>query len=31
MEAAGPDYYSAYVNDPDGNNVEVVCHTPVSA
>jgi catechol 2,3-dioxygenase-like lactoylglutathione lyase family enzyme len=21
-----PDYYGAYVLDPDGNNVEVVCH-----
>jgi catechol 2,3-dioxygenase-like lactoylglutathione lyase family enzyme len=21
-------YYSAYVHDPDGNNVEAVCHTP---
>ncbi len=23
-----PDYYSAYVLDPDGNNVEAVCHAP---
>ena len=23
-----PDYYGAFVLDPDGNNVEVVCHTP---
>ena len=23
-----PDYYGAYVLDPDGNNVEVVCHRP---
>jgi catechol 2,3-dioxygenase-like lactoylglutathione lyase family enzyme len=23
-----PDYYGAYVLDPDGNNVEAVCHTP---
>ncbi|AMX01427.1 VOC family protein [Microbulbifer thermotolerans] len=23
-----PDYYAAYVLDPDGHNVEVVCHTP---
>ena len=23
-----PDYYAAYVLDPDGNNVEAVCHKP---
>jgi catechol 2,3-dioxygenase-like lactoylglutathione lyase family enzyme len=23
-----PNYYGAYVLDPDGNNVEAVCHTP---
>ena len=23
-----PDYYGAYVLDPDGNNVEAVCHEP---
>ena len=23
-----PDYYAAYVLDPDGNNVEAVCHAP---
>ena len=23
-----PSYYGAYVLDPDGNNVEAVCHTP---
>jgi catechol 2,3-dioxygenase-like lactoylglutathione lyase family enzyme len=23
-----PDYYGAYVLDPDGNNVEAVCHQP---
>jgi catechol 2,3-dioxygenase-like lactoylglutathione lyase family enzyme len=23
-----PDYYGAYVLDPDGNNVEMVCHRP---
>jgi catechol 2,3-dioxygenase-like lactoylglutathione lyase family enzyme len=23
-----PDYYGAYVFDPDGNNIEAVCHTP---
>jgi catechol 2,3-dioxygenase-like lactoylglutathione lyase family enzyme len=23
-----PDYYGAYVLDPDGNNVEAVCHKP---
>jgi len=22
-------YYGAFVLDPDGNNVEAVCHTPV--
>jgi catechol 2,3-dioxygenase-like lactoylglutathione lyase family enzyme len=25
-----PDYYGAFVLDPDGNNVEAVCHAPVS-
>ena len=25
-----PHYYGAFVLDPDGNNVEAVCHTPVS-
>ncbi|HZQ82709.1 MAG TPA: VOC family protein [Gaiellaceae bacterium] len=24
-----PDYYGGYVLDPDGNNVEAVCHRPV--
>jgi catechol 2,3-dioxygenase-like lactoylglutathione lyase family enzyme len=24
-----PNYYGAFVLDPDGNNVEVVCHMPV--
>ncbi|MBN7756037.1 VOC family protein [Nitratireductor aquimarinus] len=24
-----PDYYGAFVFDPDGNNVEAVCHRPV--
>ena len=24
-----PHYYGAFVLDPDGNNVEAVCHTPV--
>jgi catechol 2,3-dioxygenase-like lactoylglutathione lyase family enzyme len=24
------DYYGAFVRDPDGNNVEAVCHTPDS-
>jgi predicted lactoylglutathione lyase len=24
-----PDYYAAFVFDPDGHNVEAVCHTPV--
>jgi catechol 2,3-dioxygenase-like lactoylglutathione lyase family enzyme len=23
-----PNYYGAYVLDPDGNNIEVVCHRP---
>ena len=23
-----PHYYGAFVLDPDGNNVEAVCHTP---
>lgn len=23
-----PTYYAAFVKDPDGNNVEAVCHTP---
>ena len=23
-----PDYYGAFVLDPDGNNVEAVCHLP---
>ena len=23
-----PTYYGAYVLDPDGNNIEAVCHTP---
>jgi catechol 2,3-dioxygenase-like lactoylglutathione lyase family enzyme len=26
-----PDYYGAYVLDPDGNNVEAVCHRPEEA
>ena len=25
-----PAYYGAFVRDPDGNNVEAVCHTPES-
>jgi hypothetical protein len=25
-----PDYYAAFVRDPDGNNVEAVCHIPES-
>ena len=25
-----PDYYGAFVLDPDGHNVEAVCHTPQS-
>ena len=23
-----PEYYGAFVRDPDGNNVEAVCHRP---
>jgi hypothetical protein len=23
-----PDYYGAFVLDPDGHNIEVVCHRP---
>ncbi|WP_102961454.1 VOC family protein [Mangrovicella endophytica] len=23
-----PNYYAAFVYDPDGNNIEAVCHTP---
>jgi catechol 2,3-dioxygenase-like lactoylglutathione lyase family enzyme len=23
-----PDYYAAFVLDPDGNNIEAVCHSP---
>jgi catechol 2,3-dioxygenase-like lactoylglutathione lyase family enzyme len=23
-----PDYYGAYILDPDGNNIEAVCHQP---
>jgi catechol 2,3-dioxygenase-like lactoylglutathione lyase family enzyme len=23
-----PDYYGAFVRDPDGNNIEAVCHQP---
>ncbi len=25
----GPDYYAAYVLDPDGNNIEAVCHQSI--
>jgi catechol 2,3-dioxygenase-like lactoylglutathione lyase family enzyme len=28
-EIYSPDYYGAFLIDPDGNNVEAVCHTPV--
>jgi catechol 2,3-dioxygenase-like lactoylglutathione lyase family enzyme len=24
----GPDYYAAFVKDPEGNNLEVVCYAP---
>ena len=23
-----PNYYGGFVRDPDGNNIEAVCHTP---
>jgi catechol 2,3-dioxygenase-like lactoylglutathione lyase family enzyme len=23
-----PNYYAAFVDDPDGNNIEAVCHSP---
>jgi len=26
-----PHYYGAFVLDPDGNNVEAVCHTPAES
>ena len=26
-----PNYYGAFVRDPDGNNVEAVCHAPESS
>ncbi len=26
-----PDYYGAFVRDPDGHNIEAVCHAPQSA
>jgi catechol 2,3-dioxygenase-like lactoylglutathione lyase family enzyme len=26
-----PNYYGAFVRDPDGNNVEAVCHSPANA
>jgi catechol 2,3-dioxygenase-like lactoylglutathione lyase family enzyme len=29
-EVYHPNYYGAYVLDPDGNNVEAVCHEPVN-
>ncbi|MGN6166602.1 MAG: VOC family protein [Solirubrobacteraceae bacterium] len=25
-----PNYYGAYVLDPDGNNIEAVCHRPIN-
>jgi hypothetical protein len=25
-----PDYYAAFVRDPDGNNIEAVCRVPAS-
>jgi catechol 2,3-dioxygenase-like lactoylglutathione lyase family enzyme len=29
-EAYHPNYYSGYVLDPDGNNIEAVCHAAIS-
>jgi predicted lactoylglutathione lyase len=29
-EVYHPNYYGAYDLDPDGNNVEAVCHEPVN-
>ena len=29
FEEYHPDYFGAFVRDPDGNNVEAVCHTPI--
>ena len=26
-----PDYYAAFAIDPDGNNIEAVCHLPAEA
>ncbi|MBB5876496.1 putative lactoylglutathione lyase [Xanthomonas sp. 3498] len=26
-----PDYYGAFLLDPDGHNIEAVCHRPASA
>lgn len=26
----GPDYYAAFVHDPEGNNIEVVCYAKIS-
>jgi catechol 2,3-dioxygenase-like lactoylglutathione lyase family enzyme len=26
-----PDYYAAFVRDPDGHNIEAVCHAPAPA
>lgn len=26
----GPSYYAAFVKDPEGNNIEVVCYTPAA-
>ncbi len=28
-ETYHPSYYGAYLLDPDGNNIEAVCHKPV--
>jgi catechol 2,3-dioxygenase-like lactoylglutathione lyase family enzyme len=30
-ENYSPTYYAAFVLDPDGNNIEAVCHTPDTA
>ena len=30
LAAGGRDYYGAFVLDPDGNNIEAVCHRPAN-
>jgi len=31
FEAYGPDYFAAFVRDPDGHNIEAVCRAPLNA